>query len=241
MTGAVNVMGLCAFSFSIVIAADTTNYNWTTALTGLGWDGITPVVGTLTINTGVYVYATSTGNYGLTQGGAFPSGSVPTLSVLGSIHGQGGAGGAGGSFTIGANGSPGGPALLLQSATIITGNGSIFGGGGGGGGAGANNTPGPGGAGGGGGAGKSPGAGGAGGNNGTPGNPGNTGGTTTGGTGGSLWGTGGNGGNSGASGTAGSNDIHNGGSGGANGLGVQGYSLGDWSGFSGTILGGTAG
>lgn len=91
---------------------------------------------TVTINGGVYLYATSTGNYGLNLSGG-TTGDTLTIVNNGFILGQGGNGGA-----VDSGGSPGGPALNLgfgfSSCTINNTNGSAYiAGGGGGGGAGS--------------------------------------------------------------------------------------------------------
>lgn len=98
---------------------------------------------TVTINSGIYVYSTSTGNSGLTFTGG-TAGDTLTIVNNGFILGRGGSGssGAGGAST-------GGPALTLSyPATINNTNPAAYVAGGGGGGG-----PGPGRAGGGGGAG----------------------------------------------------------------------------------------
>ena len=91
---------------------------------------------TITINSGIYVYSTSTGNAGLTLSGG-TTGDTLTIVNNGFILGQGGNGGAG-SQTSPATGSAGGVALSLSfNATINNTNGSAYiaaGGGGGGGG-----------------------------------------------------------------------------------------------------------
>ncbi len=111
---------------------------------------------TVTVNAGVYLYATATSNAGLTLTGG-TTGDTLTLVNNGFIIGQGGAGGS----------AAGGPALSLGFPTTINnkntgayiagggGGGAGRGGGGAGGGAGASGSAGAGGAGGG------PGAGGA--------------------------------------------------------------------------------
>ena len=94
---------------------------------------------TVTINSGVYLYATSTGNYGLSLSGA-TSGDTVTIVNNGFIMGQGGNGGGGASGNGNAtliNGTAGGPALNLGigvNPTINNQSGYIGGGGGGGGG-----------------------------------------------------------------------------------------------------------
>jgi hypothetical protein len=133
---------------------------------------------TVTVNSGVYLYATSTSNYGLTLTGG-NTGDTITLVNNGYIMGQGGNGGGNAPASpIGA--SAGGPALSLGYNTTInnTNSGAYIGGGGGGGGYGGAVLYGDGG--GGGGAG-----GGVGGNAGCSGAPG--------GSGGGLGGSGGNG------------------------------------------------
>lgn len=85
---------------------------------------------TITVNSGVYVYSTSTGTPGLTLTGG-STGDTITLVNNGYIMGKGGKGGAGG------NGNPGGTALSLGfNTTVNNTNGSAYIGGGGGGGAG---------------------------------------------------------------------------------------------------------
>lgn len=105
---------------------------------------------TVTVNSGVYLYATSTGNYGLNLTGA-TAGDTVTLVNNGFILGQGGVGGAG--LPSGTAGTNAGPALNIGTGVNITinnTNGSAYiAGGGGGGGAGGNYGPAGGGAGGG--------------------------------------------------------------------------------------------
>jgi len=94
---------------------------------------------TLQINSGVYVYSTSTGSPALSVSGWSP-GDVVKINNAGYILGQGGNGGNGGcgaSASGGGGGSPGGPALSVSFATSINNSGGVVGGGGGGGGGGA--------------------------------------------------------------------------------------------------------
>ena len=121
-----------ANAFNLTIASNTTNLNLRTAALAAGWNGTTKVIAT--INSGVYVYSTSTGSYALTINGSFPGGVE--LVNNGVIVGRGGAGGVGDN-NPGA-GSSGGPGLLVQSSVSINNaSGRIAGGGGGGGGGGA--------------------------------------------------------------------------------------------------------
>jgi hypothetical protein len=129
-----------AYVFTQTISANTTNYNLKSAAIAAGWDQVKPLNATITINSGVYVYSTSTGAYAFQTGSTFPSGTTLALINNGIILGKGGNGGIGGSFstsTVNTVGGAGGPALLAQQAISITNNGSIAGGGGGGGGGGA--------------------------------------------------------------------------------------------------------
>ena len=89
---------------------------------------------TITVNSGVYVYSTNTGNAGLTISG-FSAGDTIALVNNGYIIGKGGKGGNGNFVTTlnSANGSAGGPALSLGANVTLTNNGYIAGGGGGGG------------------------------------------------------------------------------------------------------------
>jgi hypothetical protein len=109
---------------------------------------------TVTINSGVYLYATSTANYALAISGG-TTGDTLTIVNNGFILGRGGNGGG-----VSAGGASGGPALNLNfgmsACTINNTNGSAYvagGGGGGGGGVSPNVSGGAGGGGGGAGAG----------------------------------------------------------------------------------------
>jgi hypothetical protein len=128
------------FVFTQTIAANTTNYNLKSAAIAAGWNQTAPLDATVTINSGVYVYSTSTGAYAFQTGATFPAGTVLRLINNGIILGMGGSGGNGGNPNVvgsGFAGNVGGPAMLIQHAIQITNNGSIAGGGGGGGGGGA--------------------------------------------------------------------------------------------------------
>jgi hypothetical protein len=109
-------------------------YSANTANASLNLSGISGYISgksdiTVTINSGIYLYATSTGGYGLALSGATTGDTVLVVNN-GYIMGQGGAGG-----TVGGN--AGGPALNLGigiNPTITNTSGYILGGGGGGGG-----------------------------------------------------------------------------------------------------------
>lgn len=127
------------FTGNFTIASNTANVNWTTLLTNAGWNGTTPVNTSITVNSGVVVYSTSTGTEALKQGGAFPAGSTASIVNAGTVTGKGGAGGVGGGDTgsaNGVNGAVGGIGITIDSAVSIDNTGGIIAGGGGGGGGG---------------------------------------------------------------------------------------------------------
>lgn len=137
---------ITAFAFNPVIAANATNYNMRNMAVGAGWDQITPLLMSVTINTGVSVGSTTTGTYAFDTGTTYPSGTVLSVVNNGSIVGMGGGGGSGGQgydSPNGGSGGSGGPAFIARTAVTFTNNGTIGGGGGGGGGgAGTQNQPG---------------------------------------------------------------------------------------------------
>lgn len=130
------------FVFNDVVAASMTNYNLAARATSAGWNGVVPLIATITINNGVYVSSTSTLTPAFITGTISPSSTI-SLTNNGVIAGRAGNGGAGGSVngtTITANGvagTPGGPAVQVTYPISITNNGTIGGGGGGGGGGGS--------------------------------------------------------------------------------------------------------
>lgn len=127
-----------ANQFSFTIASNQTNANLRTLAVAAGWNQTSKVVAT--INSGVFIYSTSTGTPALTINGSFPGGVQ--LNNNGTIQGQGGSAGNGGSASgttanSGGNGSSGGPALSVSVPVSINNTNRIAGGGGGGGGGGA--------------------------------------------------------------------------------------------------------
>jgi hypothetical protein len=126
------------FTFNRTLSTNTANYNLRADAVASGWNQTTPLIATVTISTGVYVYSTSTGAYAFQTGNTFPAGSSLRLINNGTILGMGGNAGAGPQTTTtgtsASAGAVGGPALLAQYALAITNNGVIGGGGGGGGG-----------------------------------------------------------------------------------------------------------
>lgn len=124
------------FDFNPTISSNTTNYNLYNAARAAGWDGVAPLRASVTVGAGVWVGASSTGNYAFVTGTGFPAQSTLKLTNNGAIVGAGGAGGSGCSsgycsWSVGGNG---GPALYAQYPITIVNNNVIGGGGGGGGG-----------------------------------------------------------------------------------------------------------
>ena len=115
-------------TFSFTISSNTADANLRTLAIAAGWNQSAPLFAT--INSGVYVYSSSTGTPGLTINGSFPNGVE--LTNNGTIVGMGGAGGNG---VLGnaQSGGGGGIALSVSSAVSIRNNATIAGGGGGGG------------------------------------------------------------------------------------------------------------
>jgi hypothetical protein len=169
------------FLFIDNIATNTADYSVRAEALAAGWDGQTPLDARITIESGVYVFSTSTASPAFNYDN-LPVNTIIQLTNLGFIIGRGGNGGY---ASVGTNG---GPAMVLNSTRLtITNSGFIAGGGGGGGGAG-NIGAGLSFVGGGGGAGGGIGGGGSGGGGGAPGAVGSNGSanTRTGGGGGRI-------------------------------------------------------
>lgn len=230
---------------AVTIAADVSDFNLRNFLNSTYGDfSSVPTIATVTINSGINVYSTTTATPAFATG-SFASGSSITIVNNGNIIGKGGNGGNGGNGSAanaGDAGSSGGNALNLSfNVTINNGSGNIFGGGGGGGGGGTHFYD----------VGNYAGGGGGGGGQGAPSSTGGTAGNSTttaatnGGSGGASAGTGGaggtfqvfsgeelldsgagggggNGGTYGAAGSAGANSASsNGGAGGAAGKAIN--------------------
>ena len=118
------------FNFNPTISSNTTDYNLRNAAIAAGWDGVKKLKGTVTINSGVYVYSTSTGTPAFSTG-SLPAGSDVTVVNNGTILGKGGNGAS--CLPWKTPGTSGGTGFYATSAIKITNNGRISGGGGGGG------------------------------------------------------------------------------------------------------------
>lgn len=165
------------FVYNKIISSNTQNYNLRNDAIAAGWNGLTPLIATVTINNGVYVWSDNTATAGFDTGSGFPIGTALSIINNGFIIGKGGKGGIGGSLnTPPIAGGAGGPAISIGLNVNITNNSYIAGGGGGGGciSSGFFGTPGGGGAGGGEGGGTAT-------SYGLPGSVGNSGGTGRGG------------------------------------------------------------
>jgi hypothetical protein len=126
---------------NLVISSDTADINLRNTAIANGWDTVTPLILTVTINSGVYVYSSSTATPAMQTGSSYPFGSSISIINNGYIVGKGGAGGAGkdlasnaASGAAGGAGGAGGAAFVASAPVSITNNGTIGGGGGGGGG-----------------------------------------------------------------------------------------------------------
>ncbi len=119
------------YNFTPVLSVNTLNYNVRSQAISAGWDGVSMLNATITVNPGVVVGSSSASTYAFDTGSSFPAGSVLSLIISpasgslssGIISGIGGA-----------SSSDGGPALRAQYALNVVNNGIVQGGGGGGGG-----------------------------------------------------------------------------------------------------------
>ena len=108
------------FKFAATISASVQNYNVRTAALAGGWDGLSRLIATITVNAGVYVWTDTTSTAAFVTG-SMPAGSTVNIVNNGFIMGKGGNAG-----------SNGGPAIDLSANANITNNSYIAGGGGGG-------------------------------------------------------------------------------------------------------------
>jgi len=136
MTGVTAMMAAGAHSsrrkiggITVTLSANTTNYSFTPNQIPGYITGSTDV--TLVINSGVYVYSTSTATPALTVT-SFASGDTVSIINNGYIIGMGGKGGGNRGDGTGIGGEAGGPAVSLSYPVSITNNSYIAGGGGGG-------------------------------------------------------------------------------------------------------------
>jgi hypothetical protein len=130
-----------SYVFTTSISTNIANYDLYAAALAAGWTGITALLATVTVNAGVYVYATTTSTAGFAVTGVYPAGSAINIINNGYILGKGGDGGISAAQS-------GGPAMSINYPVTITNNSSVSGGyiaGGGGGGGGSSSSQVPGG------------------------------------------------------------------------------------------------
>jgi len=111
---------ISGFKFATTISASVQNYNVRTAALAAGWDGLSRLTATVTVNAGVYVWTDTTSTAAFVTG-SMPAGSVVNIVNNGFIMGKGGHAG-----------QNAGPAIDLLANANITNNSYIAGGGGGG-------------------------------------------------------------------------------------------------------------
>lgn len=130
------------FGLELTVSSDQVDLNVRNYAIAQGWNGTDRII--LTINAGVWVYASSLTSYAMTITGSFPNGIE--IINYGVIAGKGGTGGAGGNIDLttppvvyaGFPGTQGGTAIYATTpVSINNASGGIIAGGGGGGGGGA--------------------------------------------------------------------------------------------------------
>lgn len=135
----VNVSGVWKKTHTVyydVISSHVNQYNLRTVMMAKGWDGSSPAVFTVVINSGIFVYSSTTSSPAFLTG-PIPAGCYLRIVNNGYIIGQGGIGGAGDGVKSTLP-TAGGIAMDLDTdisanTYIVNGNGYILGGGGGGG------------------------------------------------------------------------------------------------------------
>lgn len=127
---------LTPFVFNKTISVNTYGYDLREDALIAGWDGVQPLLATVTINVGIIVGAVANQNFGFSTGLIFPQGCKLTLINNGTIAGMGGKGGDSGklgNLVAGKDGDRGGTAVFINIPTVLYNYGSILAGGGGGG------------------------------------------------------------------------------------------------------------
>jgi hypothetical protein len=103
------------FSFIATISSNTSSYNLATAATAAGWNGIAPIIASVTINSGVVVSGTGNNTSSAFVINGLPEKSIITINNSGTVTGSGGSAGSNGSGA-GTSPYPGNP----TSVTPIT-------------------------------------------------------------------------------------------------------------------------
>ena len=82
------------FSFTATISSNTTSYNLDTQATAAGWNGVAPIIASITVNNSISLSGTgNTTSSALILPSTIPTKSIITLTNNGTIKGAGGAGG----------------------------------------------------------------------------------------------------------------------------------------------------
>lgn len=116
--------GSAPFVFNRVISTNTAGLSLFSAAVAAGWDQVSPIAATVTINAGAVLYGADTaGSYALDCNGSYPPGSSLRLVNNGTLIGSGGA----------SNSAPGRDGFRTNFPISILNNGVIAGGGGAGG------------------------------------------------------------------------------------------------------------
>ena len=129
-----------AFVFNQTISSPVNDYILRSAAIAAGWDGVKPLIATVTVNN--FVGSSSAGSWAFQTGSPFPAGS--SISIVnnhwicgkGGVGGNSGVGGNDSAAAVGSAGATGGYSFYAAVACTVTNNGAICAGGGGGGGGG---------------------------------------------------------------------------------------------------------
>ena len=79
------------FSFTATISSNTTSYNLATQATAAGWNGVAPIIASITVNNSISLSGTGdTTNSALILPSSIPEKSIITLTNNGTIYGAGG-------------------------------------------------------------------------------------------------------------------------------------------------------
>lgn len=124
---------LPTYVYNRTISVNTSNFNLRNDIISSGWDQVSPLSVSVTINSGIYVWATSV-TVAAFDTDVLPAGVNVNIYNNGIIMGCGGNGGYAGAFSSkGDPGLPGACALRSYCNVTLVNNGYILGGGGGGG------------------------------------------------------------------------------------------------------------
>ena len=129
--GSSSIATTTSFVFTTSITANLQNFNLSSSALAAGWNGVTSLTASITINNGVYVWSDTTSVAAFTVT-SLPAGSTVDIVNYGYIIGKGG---KGGNTTYNQNTTAptaGGPAMSISNNITLYNNSYIAGGGGGG-------------------------------------------------------------------------------------------------------------